>query len=183
MDKQHIRDRILKERNALSPEFVDEKSAQVYEKLITLPQVKDAQTVLTYADFNNEIHMAEITGWLLFHGRTVGLPVVEDHAMHAVRYNGLPMKKSAFGIEEPCIEEDSILDPGEISLILCPGVAFSKDKARIGYGRGYYDRFMAQAPQAYRIGIAYDFQVLGSVPTESGDLPMNMIVTPDCIIR
>lgn len=183
MDKQHIRDCIRKERNALSQEVVEEKSAQVYNRLIGLPEVQDAKTVLTYADFNNEIQMGEITGWLLFKGKTVGLPVVENHEMYAVKYNGVPMQKSGFGIEQPAIDPDNILAPADISLILCPGLAFSKDKERIGFGRGYYDRFMEKAPQALKIGIAYDFQILAAIPSEPGDIPVDMIVTPDCIIR
>lgn len=183
MDKQHIRERIRAERNSLTPEYVEQKSLDVYARLIELPELQEARTVLTYADFSNEIRMGKITGWLLYQGKIVALPVVEDHAMYAVRYSGGSMARSGFGIEQPTLEKERTLDPAQISVILCPGLAFSKDKQRIGFGRGYYDRFMEKTPKAFKIGIAYGFQVLSAIPAEPQDVAMDMIVTPDYIIR
>ncbi|MBD5559816.1 MAG: 5-formyltetrahydrofolate cyclo-ligase [Clostridia bacterium] len=182
MDKQHIRNRIKEERSHLSPEFVSEKSQQVYERLIALPQLEQADCVLTYADFSNEIQTGAVTGWLLYHGKKVCLPVIEDHTMYAVRYAGAPLSQGSFGIEEPHFDRQEVVNPAVISVVLCPGVAFSREKARIGFGKGYYDRFLAQAPQAFKIGLAYDFQVLASVESGPHDIPMNMIVTPEFVL-
>lgn len=181
MDKQHIRNRIREERDRLTPQFVEEKSHAVYEKLIKIPQLQKAEVVMTYADFSNEIRTGEITGWLLYHGRTVCLPVTEKHQMYAVRYRGSELTESSFGVSEPALQEQDIIRPEDLSVVLCPGIAFSRDKARIGFGKGYYDRFLKEAPQAFRIGLAYDFQVL-AFDGEPQDVPMNMIVTPDYVI-
>lgn len=182
MDKQHIRNRIRDERSRLTPAVVEQKSEAVYEELIGLPQLQDARVVMTYADFSNEIQTGKITGWLLYHGKTVCLPVTETHRMLAVRYRGATMTESSFGISEPRLTEQDVIAPSEISVVLCPGIAFSKDKARIGFGKGYYDSFLKEAPQAFKIGLAYDFQVL-AFAAEPQDVPMDMIVTPDYIIR
>lgn len=182
MDKQHIRNRIRKERDQLSPEFVQEKSEAVYQRLIRIPQLEAARTVMTYAAFSNEIRTAEITGWLLYHKKTVCLPVVESHTMYAVRYCGTELESGSFGIGEPPLRTQDIIEPADISVVLCPGIAFSRDRMRVGFGKGYYDSFLQQAPQAFKIGLAYDFQVLGTLEGESHDVPMDMIVTPDYVI-
>lgn len=182
MDKQHIRNRIREERERLSAETVEEKSAAVCRRLMDVPELLEAACVMTYADFKNEIQTGEITGWLLYQGKTVCLPVVSGHALHAVRYRGIEMTENAFGISEPQLASQDMVEPADVSVVLCPGVAFSRNKERLGFGKGYYDRFLEQAPQAFKIGLAYDFQVLAALETGPHDVPMDMIVTPDYVI-
>lgn len=103
--------------------------------------------------------------------------------MYAVPYKGTALKPNQFGVGEPSLGTEERVDPATIDVVICPGVAFSKECVRLGFGRGYYDRFLKLAPNATKMGLAYDFQILASVPADPQDVPMDIIVTPDFIIE
>lgn len=152
MDKQTIRDRVLSQRKSLTPEFVEQRSHEIFERVIKLPCVEEAETVLCYADFQNEVRTGELTGWLIYNKKEVALPVVEGDDMRAAPYRGTILQSNRFGVGEPRLEDVKAVPPDKFDVIICPGVAFSRDRARIGFGRGYYDRFLKQAPQAKKSG-------------------------------
>lgn len=182
MDKEQLRKEMREKREALTEDVVEAASRKVYERLIGMPQLKDAKTVLVYADFDHEIHTGELTGWLLYNGKTVGLPLIEDDEMSAMQYRGNQIRIGRFGIAEPVGGAGTEIPADRIDLIICPGVAFTEKKDRVGFGRGYFDRFFQRAANAYKIGLAYDFQIADDVKTGPNDVKMDAIVTPDRII-
>ena len=97
-------------------------------------------------------------------------------------YNGTDsLKPGIFGIMEP-IEQETTVDESEIDLIIVPGVAFDRQLNRMGRGKGYYDRLLSTL-QAPKIGICFDFQLQDTVPTESFDKKMDMIITEKEIVN
>lgn len=181
MDKENLRQKMLAKRAELTDEQVEEASQQIFERTIMLPQVADAHTVLVYADFGREVRTGELTGWLLYKGKTVALPVVKDDVMRAVAYRGGKLDTAAFGYPVPAGVR-KVISPTQIDLVICPGVAFTRGLDRIGFGKGCYDRFLSEAPKAYRIGLAYAFQVVDKADVEAHDIRMNAIVTPDGVL-
>lgn len=183
MEKGDVRKDMLAERARLSETFVTEASQKIYEQLIDMSELNSAGTVLVYADTGNEVRTGELTGWLLYKGKTVCLPVVTGGSITAVQYNGGPLHEGKFGIPVPDAENGRSLGPRSIDLVICPGLAFTSGLYRIGSGSGCYDRFFEDAPNAFRIGLAYGFQIVDGVSPEPHDVQMNAVVTPQRVMR
>ena len=88
-------------------------------------------------------------------------------------------KRGMMGIMEPDAERSKLILPEELELVICPMVAFDSGRRRIGYGGGYYDRYLPKCEKALRIGIAFEAQRLEQVPADEHDLPMDIIVTEE----
>ena len=87
-----------------------------------------------------------------------------------------------YGIQEPSPEKRIKMNPEIIDLVIVPGIAFDRQGGRLGHGKGYYDRFL-QFTRAFRLGLAFDCQLLKTVPTESHDVPMNAILSESGIVE
>jgi len=109
--------------------------------------------------------------------KTLLLPCVDGDDLRLRQYTGPQCLKAGeqFGIGEPTGPEYTDLD--HVQLIVVPGVAFDRMGNRMGRGRGFYDRLLKSTPNAYKVGVAFDFQILDSIPTESFDVPMNKVVS------
>ena len=105
------------------------------------------------------------------------LPCVDGDELRLRRYTGPECMTAGeqFGIGEPTGPEFS--DTDSIDIIIVPGVAFDRQGNRLGRGRGFYDRLLKTTPNAIKIGVAFDFQVVDQVPTEPLDVPMNLIIS------
>ena len=131
-----------------------------------------------YNSFGDEADTHKITAQLLAMGKSVYLPRVEGKNIVAVPYGAL--KKGAYGIEEPTGEPYF----GRIDVAVVPLLAINSRGYRLGYGGGYYDRFLAnQGKTALKIGICYDFQIVDKIPAEGHDVPADAIVTDARIFR
>ncbi len=179
MTKQEIREKILDMRRSLTSKYIEDESAKAVDRLLNLPVLKDIKNVLVYSDFDGEIKTAALTGWLLYHGAQVFLPVIHEKEMYAANIKSAVLELSGFGVAQPKFNEAQIIEPEKLDLIILPGVAFDRSLNRIGFGGGYYDVFLKHATQAKKIALAYDFQVLDQIVCEAHDVKMDMIVTPD----
>lgn len=207
--KSEIRRRVLKERNTLSREEAIKKSALIFRRLCALNEYQGAKTVLAYMDYKNEVMTCEFIRQCISDGKRVALPRVEDAAgdetgaasINAASKNGasdrfcgkalviyeignadtdtLPGFK---GIPEPDSSVLPRISPREIDLAVIPGVAFDCGRYRIGYGAGFYDRFLCcLRPDCAKAGVAYSLQMAESIPAGKYDIPMDMVVTEDNI--
>lgn len=136
---------------------------------------RQASCVALYHAIPGEVQTAEfIEKW--HEEKKLLLPVIEGNDLHLVLYTGKDsLKAGVFGILEPT-EEAQTVSEEEIDLMLVPGVAFDRQHNRLGRGKGYYDRLLATL-KAPKVGICYDFQLLDTIPTESFDKKMDMIMT------
>jgi 5-formyltetrahydrofolate cyclo-ligase len=85
------------------------------------------------------------------------------------------------GIPEPAVDATTVA-PERVEVAVVPGVAFDRHGRRLGYGRGFYDRWLARAPKALRVGVCHAFQLVDGVPARDGDVPMHIIITPEEVV-
>ena len=180
--KRTLKQQILSKRNHLSKEEADKKNSEIKKYLYSLPEFKKAKNILFYVSFNSEVDTQEIIRELLVKKeKNIIVPFVEKNnpilqLSELKNFNELEPK--TFGILEP--KENSIreFNPEKLDLIIIPGLVFFRDGHRIGYGYGYYDRFLkALRKKPVKIGLAFDFQVAEKIPHEEHDVPMDIIIT------
>ena len=133
--------------------------------------------------FRSEVPTGEIVEKLRDEGKKLCFPLCEKagimHAYHPVDENS--WKSGMMGIMEPDPEKSELVSPENIELVICPMVAFDGQKRRMGYGGGYYDRYLPGCTGALRVGIAFEAQRFEALPVDENDMPMNLIITEkDC---
>jgi 5-formyltetrahydrofolate cyclo-ligase len=173
-EKQKIRQHIKTEISAIDAKVKAEKSTLIFNQIIELQPFRDAATVALYAALADEPQTADFIRWAAAHKRIV-LPRVDGDEMDFYPYSQESMQRGAFGIDEP--QSDERISPAEIDLIIVPGRAFTLQGKRLGRGRGYYDRYMAQEEfRATKIGVCYKEQLVEEIPDEPHDILMERII-------
>ena len=173
MDKKTLRQqiRILKKR--YSREELLAQSEQILQRLAAHPRFLQAEKVMLYASLPDEVQTLDfIEIWR--HRKTIILPtVVGDDIIPVELEENVAFAEGDFHIPEPQNHPYT----GEFDLIVVPGMAFDPDGHRLGRGKGYYDRFLAQHPNVYTIGICFNFQLLPEVPSEPHDRIMDEVIS------
>ncbi len=177
IEKKELRKKILKERDALSFEQRDNDSGTICDLLFLHPAVLNAKSILMFASFGSEPNTDIIALRAMDMGKEVFYPKVEDKE---IRFYGtediFKLKAGYKDIREP--ETGRPWDGEEKgAVILVPGTAFDREGRRMGYGGGFYDRFLKEHPSIYRIGICFPFQLLDSIPAEEHDERVDMVIT------
>ena len=148
--------------------------AKIFENLFACPAVARAEGVFVYCSFAAEADTRGIIRELLARGKRVYLPRTEGREMFAVRYTGGEIRTGKFGIPEPVGAETA--DKPDACIL--PLLAADGQFRRLGYGGGYYDRYFSRkGADLYKIGLCYDFQIVGEVPSEPHDVLLDALVT------
>lgn len=179
--KNQLKGSILQKRNSLSKDEIIEKSSLIKKNLFNLEQYKSSKTIMFFASFNSEVNTHDMIRNSL-KNKTVLIPKILNHQIEPsviIDFDNLIPAK--FGIPEP-IELMKIAYKN-ISLVLVPGVVFDKEGHRIGYGFGFYDKFLAKVPKAVKIGLCFDFQIVDKIPHETHDIPVDFIVTEKRVVE
>lgn len=166
--KAVLRREMIKRRKA---EGKKENGIKIAEKIRQLSEYKNARTVMLYMPILNE---ADVTS-LLEDDKTFVVPVTEGDDMYACVLDG-KMGVGVFNVPEP--EVKTVFDKTKIDLVITPGVAFDKEFNRMGFGKGYYDRFLDNV-SAVKIGVCHGFQIVDKISGEPHDVKMDMIITED----
>ena len=183
--KEHIRKRILAKRRGLAPDLMAGHSARIVRRLTHLTVFRQARSVMTYVSKDNEVDTHRLIRCMLSRGKRVSVPCTnpsEKRIVPCLIRDFDELEPSTFGILEPKKGRIRPADPRELEVVLVPGIAFSPKGFRIGFGSGYFDRFLPQTG-AYRIGLAFDFQVVDSVPLGEQDQPVHCVVTDQRVLR
>lgn len=178
MEKKEIRRKMIEMRDTLPKDIIEEKSRVIQEKLYELNYYKKAKNIMFYVDTRNEVRTLDAIKKSIYLGKKVFVPkVINKCDMLAVRIKNLDeLKQGHFGILEPVSGE--IINPKELEAVVIPGVAFDKRGCRLGYGGGYYDRFLQNLKaDAIKIALAFEFQILDELPKEEYDILMDIIIT------
>ncbi|MGB9886147.1 MAG: 5-formyltetrahydrofolate cyclo-ligase [Moorellales bacterium] len=184
-EKKALRARLLTRRQSLPPEEVRTLSRAVAVRVKALECFHQARVVFAYVAFRQEIETAELiqTAWET--GKRVAVPRVDrqNRRLLALEIRSWSeLAPGTWGIPEPGPAAPAVA-PEEIDLALVPGVAFDRRGYRLGYGGGYYDRFLPLLrPEARSLGLAYSWQVLERLPVESTDVPVDYVVTEQELI-
>lgn len=178
--KKLLREEIAEMKKTFSDEELLQKSAHIIKKLEESDLFRLSSNIACYHALRGEVQTEELLQrW--YREKQILLPVVEGDDLKFFLYEGEEsVCRSSFGILEPragC----STIDEREIDLVIVPGVAFDRQKNRMGRGRGFYDRFLSNLDVPF-IGIGFDFQIYDNIPTDSFDKKMDMIITESEII-
>jgi len=179
-----MRDRMRAERASIPAAERSALAARAEARLLTLPELRGAETVLLFYSFGSEIPTAVLVRRLLERGRRVLLPYLTDgNSMEAAEIRpGDPLEQTEYGPKEPA--RRVAVDPAEVDLVVTPGLAFDRAGGRLGYGGGYYDRYLARLqPHALRVGICFAAQVVDEVPLEDADQRVDVVVTDTEVVR
>jgi len=180
-DKQALRQAMLKTRDSLPNELQEKMSAIIQTKVLNLYEFVSAKTIAAYHPIGSEVNTQKILYFVLQLNKRLLLPRVEDESeiiFAEVKDLEKDLQVGKYKIKEPkshCLKVD------KMNLVLVPGIAWDEHGHRLGYGKGYYDRYLTNL-QTKSIGLAYDLQVLENIPHGNNDFRVNLIVTEKRVI-
>ena len=175
MDKKELRRCIREQKRAMSEEMIVEKSRKLGVLFAASELYQNAKTIYGYLPYNQEVRTVPMLEQALKDGKRVAVPKCYGDEMKFLFMDDLSkVEKGYAGIPEPIADEPVADD--ETSLVLMPGMAFDPQGHRIGYGGGFYDKFLAQEPGHPTLALCYDFQVLPHLDTEEFDIPVDCVL-------
>ena len=180
--KGEIRKRIVGRRDSLTREEIEAGSRAIFERLAGLEAILRASTLMVYLSFGSEVRTDELIRWGWGEGKTIAVPLCRPGKREIIpcRIDGFDQLETGhYGILEPKAALCRPVGKGTIGVVVVPAVAFDKMGRRVGYGGGYYDRFLPEVPQAAKVGTAFACQIVPEVPSEAYDVPVDCIVTEE----
>ena len=175
MDKKALRREIREKKKAMSIEEIKVRSARLGELFAQTDAYKDAKTIYGYMPYNQEVRTVPILEQAIRDGKKVAVPKVYGDVMNFIYLEDLTqVEKSDMGIPEP-IADEPIADD-QTALVLMPGLAFDKEGHRIGYGGGFYDKFLMAEPNHPTVALCYEFQMYAHLNTEKFDIPVDLVL-------
>lgn len=176
LTKNELRKMMKRERETLSKSEVMEKSVEIHKNLLKIEDFTGADCVLCYISIKNEVVTTPIINFCMEQGIRIAVPRVNGKEMDFYHISSCDeLTPGAFGIPEPVGNDRCI--PTQKDVIIMPGLAFDKNGNRIGYGGGYYDKYLSMHHNVKKIAVAYDFQVVEEVESEITDILPDYIVT------
>lgn len=181
LEKSFLRCQMREKRQNLDGRIALYKARKIAENLISLPILSSAKTVALYASMPDEVDTDSIATVLLQQGKKICYPVVcgNDLVFFSVTnlVNDLS-RQGVFGIREPRQDGNQPVNPAEIDVFIVPGLVFDIFGGRVGFGRGFYDRYLLRKrPDAHIVAAGFDFQVVHALCTSSDDIPVDIVVT------
>ena len=175
MEKTELRKWIRSQKRAMTPEQIETASRILADKFFATSYYQEAGTIYGYMPYNQEVRTTPILQQALFDGKKVAVPKVYGDTMRFIYLDDLSaVAPSEMGIPEPVADEPVADDP--TALVLMPGLAFDSKGNRMGYGGGFYDKFLANEPQHPTVALCYEFQMVESIPTDDYDIPVNCVL-------
>ena len=175
MDKTALRKQIKEKKRAMTEAQIVEASEKLGALFASCEAYRQAKTVYGYLPYNQEVRTVPMLVRALQEGKRVAVPKVYGEEMKFIYITDLSqVEKGYAGIPEPIADGPVADDP--TALVLMPGLAFDPQGHRIGYGGGFYDRFLAQEPAHPTVALCYDFQVLPQLETEEFDIPVDCVL-------
>ena len=176
IEKAALRKHLLEKRDAPSAELRDIASEKIHENLKKNSSFINAQNIACYFPIGSEVNTHNIMLDVLEQGKSLLLPkIIDDNIQFYIVPNLEKLEKGSFEIMEP---KDSCEKAKKIDCVLIPTVGASKLGVRLGYGKGYYDRFLSSA-NAVKISLTYSKQIIKSIPSDLHDIKIDWIVTED----
>jgi 5-formyltetrahydrofolate cyclo-ligase len=181
-EKNRVRQSLRQCKESLTPEERLKKSTRICNYLLDL--ISDSETVMVYTSKEKEVNTVPLITALLERRNPIVVPIIvkEDISLRlSYLKDRAVLVPSTFGVPEP-IGSEIPADPNDIDTIVLPMLGFDKNGGRIGYGAGYYDRFLSKNLTMQKIGIAYACQEVESLPVDENDIRMNCIITENGIV-
>jgi len=175
MDKKALRAAVRAQKRAMTEQQIDEKSAALGKLFAETEQYKSAKTIYGYLPYNQEVRTVPMLQKALADGKKVAVPKVYGDEMRFILLDDLSRVENGYSnIPEPI--DDGPVARDETALVLMPGLAFDPQGHRIGYGGGFYDKFLALEPNHPTLALCYEFQMLPHLETEEFDIPVDYVL-------
>ncbi len=175
MNKQELRRAIRERKRAMTEEEIVERSNALAEKFYHTPAYQAAATIYGYLPYNQEVRTVPMLQRALDDGKRVAVPKVYGDEMRFIYLEDLTqVAKGYAGIPEPIA--DAPVAEDKQALVLMPGLAFDPQGHRIGYGGGFYDKFLAKEPHHPTLALCYEFQMQAHLDTEEFDIPVDTVL-------
>ena len=175
MDKKELRRAIREQKRAMTQEQIVTASERLGELFVNCEEYQKATTIYGYLPYNQEVRTVPMLEQAIRDGKRVAVPKVYGDEMRFICMTDLTrVEKGYAGIPEPVDDGPVAEDP--TALVLMPGLAFDPQGHRIGYGGGFYDKFLEKEPNHPTLALCYDFQMLPKLETESHDIPVDWVI-------
>ena len=175
MDKKELRRQIREQKRAMSEEQINAASERLGALFLNCRQYKEAKTIYGYLPYNQEVRTVPMLEQAMKDGKRVAVPKCYGDEMRFIYMDDLSkVEKGYANIPEPIADAPVADDP--TALVLMPGLAFTEDGKRMGYGGGFYDKFLASEPHHPTVALCYDFQMVDNIPTEDYDIPVDCVL-------
>ena len=175
MNKQELRRAIRERKRAMTEEEIVKRSNALAEKFYNSPAYQAASTIYGYLPYNQEVRTVPMLQRALDDGKRVAVPKVYGEEMRFIYLEDLTqVSKGYAGIPEPIA--DAPVAEDKQALVLMPGLAFDPQGHRIGYGGGFYDKFLAKEPHHPTLALCYEFQMQAHLDTEEFDIPVDTVL-------
>ncbi|HZY93984.1 MAG TPA: 5-formyltetrahydrofolate cyclo-ligase [Candidatus Bathyarchaeia archaeon] len=188
LEKEQLRNYILRLRQRLSKLEVEEKSNEILDQILGVREFQQAKVVASYVSKDNEVDTRMLIRRALDQRKQVLVPLVKKDTTELVfskiKNLGTELAPGKFGVMEPKPEFFRQQDITSANLLFVPGIAWDKEGYRLGWGQGYFDRTLKMLPgNVCSIGLGFDMQFVKRVPRDQFDLPVKMAITESRIIR
>ena len=175
--KKELRSKYLTVRNTIKSNKLDK---EIFNRVITNEHIINCNLLLVYVSYNSEVDTINIIKYFLGK-KIVAVPKIENNIMNFYLINSLSdLKEGTFGILEPI--SNKIVTEFTNTVSITPGICFSKEFYRIGYGKGFYDKFYSMHNNIYKIGLTYDECLIDTFTYDNFDKPLDEIITPTKIL-
>ncbi len=175
MDKKLLRNQIRQQKKQLTGSYIAETSQKLAEMFFETEYYQNATTIYGYLSYNQEVRTVPILQRAMEDGKRVAVPKVYGDTMRFIYLEDLcAVAPGCMSIPEPVA--DGPVAEDQTALVLMPGVAFDEKGNRMGYGGGFYDKFLAQEPNHPTVALCYAFQMVENLPTDDYDVPVDMVL-------
>ena len=175
MDKSELRRQIRQQKQAMSEAEIEAASARLCALFVASEQYRKAKTIYGYLPYNQEVRTVPILEQAMKDGKRIAVPKVYGDEMKFIYLADLTsVEKGYRGIPEPVADGPVAEEPD--ALVLMPGLAFTQYGDRMGYGGGFYDKFLALEPEHPTVALCYDFQLVDKLPTAEYDIPVDLVL-------
>ena len=180
--KKLLREKIIHKRDSLDSNYLNEKSRVIFEKAIASDCLKKASLVLCYKSFGSEVVTDDIFNYCFEHGKNIAVPFCKEHSLEfrlVKSENDFTYGK--FGIITAC-DYCRTVNVFSDTVCITPALAVDRNNFRLGYGGGYYDRFLSQHNDVISVGICFSDFVFEELPVDSHDMRLNRCITDTFIL-
>ncbi len=175
MERDDLRRAMRRQKRAMTLSQIQYASARLTQLLTATPQFINAKTVYGYLSCNQEVRTEAILKRALAEGKQVAVPKICGREMRFITITDLnAVKIGKYDIPEPISDAPVANDP--TALVIVPGLAFDREGNRLGYGGGYYDRFLSAEPEHPTVGLCYDFQLVDAIRAQAHDVPVQLVL-------
>lgn len=175
MDKKELRRQIREKKRAMTEAQIVAASERLGELFLNCPEYQAAKTIYGYLPYNQEVRTVPMLEQAMKDGKRVAVPKCYGDQMRFIYMDDLSLVENGYAnIPEP-IADDPVADD-TTALVLMPGLAFTEEGNRMGYGGGFYDKFLAAEPNHPTVALCYDFQMVEYIPTDDYDIPVDRVL-------